>query len=264
MGFLPYFAAVMFIIGKFITIFLNPLLWIILLLLYAWGAKNPRRKKRAFISAVGMLLFFTNPLIINKIIVAYQPAKINLSADQAFSAGILLGGFSGLNEADEETYFNEAADRFIQAAELYKTGHIKTIVMTGGNASVFKDKSFKEADFAKEQLVNLSIPETAVWAERESRNTVENAINTKHILDSLQLAPPYLLITSAIHMPRAQQTFLKQGVAVTAFPCAFGPRPMNSWWPDDILVPSTGALRDWSTFLKELVGLFTYKLSGKA
>lgn len=216
------------------------------------------------VTAIIMLLFFSNPFIINKLIVAYQPAKVVLANNEVYSAGILLGGFSGMNEADQETYFNESGDRFIQAAQLYKSGHIKTIIMAGGNANIFKDKTFKEADFAREQFIQLSIPDTAIFTDRDSKNTVENAINAKHILDSLKLPPPYLLVTSAIHMPRALQTFQKQGVQVKAFPAAYSIKPMNSWYPDDVLVPSTDALRSWQVYLREVVGKVMYKVTGKS
>lgn len=253
----------MFAAGKLLIIFLSPLLWVVLLLLYAWITKNMKRRKIAFVAATVMLLLFSNPFIINKLVVAYQPAKVVLMADEVYNAGIVLGGFSGMNDADEETYFNESSDRFIQTALLYKAGHIKNIVMAGGNANVFKDKTFREADFAKEQFLKLSIPDSCVYTDRESINTAENAINVKKILDSLQLPPPYLLITSAIHMPRALQTFRKNGLDVKPFPAAFETRPSNSIYPDDILLPSASALRNWQVYLREVVGSLMYKLTGK-
>lgn len=253
----------MFAAGKLLIICLSPLLWIVLVLVYAWMTKNINRRKKALITATVMLLFFSNPFIINKLIVAYQPAKVVLKPGETYSAGIVLGGFSGMNDADQETYFYESSDRFIQTALLYKNGRIKNIVMAGGNANVFKDKTFREADFAREQFLNLSIPDSCVYTDRESINTAENAIYAKKIIDSLQLPPPYLLVTSAIHMPRAMQTFRKHGLDVKAFPAAFETRPSNSFYPDDVLLPSVNALRSWQVYLREVVGRLMYKLTGK-
>ncbi len=145
-----------------------------------------------------------------------------------------------MNEADKQVYYGEAADRFIQTAQLYKTGHIGKIIIAAGSGSMLQDKPFREADFAQEQLTNLCIAPGDVFADRNSRNTIENAMNAKKIIDSLQLKPPYLLITSAIHMPRALRTFKKAGLEVKPFPAAFGVVPWHSIDPEVYIIPRPG------------------------
>lgn len=51
---------------------------------------------------------------------------------------------------------------------------------------------------------------------------------------SLQLPPPYLLITSAFHVPRASIIFKKSGLAVEPFPCNYT-EGMDSFSWDDLL-----------------------------
>lgn len=253
----------MFIISKLLTVLLNPLLWIVVIFLWGWFTKKEKRKRNCFITGIVLLLFFSNPFIIDKLTLAYQAKKYSIAKNEVYSAGILLGGFAGMNEADKEVYYGEAADRFIQAAQLYKTGHISKIIVAAGSGSIFQDKPFREADFAKEQLINLCIPSTDVFADRDSRNTAENAANAKRIIDSLQLQPPYLLVTSAMHMPRALRTFQKAGLNVKPFPAAFAIMPNNSFDPEAYIIPSASAFRNWNVYLREIVGTVVYKISGR-
>jgi uncharacterized SAM-binding protein YcdF (DUF218 family) len=210
-----------------------------------------------------MLLFFGNGFILNKLVMAYQPEKYELRNNEIFSAGILLGGFAGMNKRDHQTYYSDHADRFIQAAELYKTGHIKKIIIAAGDASIFDKSDFREADFARQQLINLGIPTADIFADRNSRNTAENAANAKAIIDSMRFSPPYLLITSALHMPRAQRTFEKAGLQIQAFPCAFQVTPMEKYAFADYFIPSGGTIKTWGFFLREIVGMMVYKITGR-
>lgn len=210
-----------------------------------------------------MLLFFTNPFIISQLILAYQPAKVTFTADQHYSAGILLGGFAGMNKTDHQKYFSEQSDRFIQAMLLYKSGHIKKIIVAAGDGSVFNRGDFREGDFVQEQLVAMGIPAADIAVDRNSRNTAENAINSKKIIDSLRLSPPYVLITSALHMPRAQKTFTRAGIEVIPYPAAFFTRPPDSVVPTDYILPSANALKSWEMYLREITGRLMYWITGR-
>lgn len=253
----------MHILSKFFTILLNPILWIILLFLWALLSKNEGRKKRCFAIGLVMLFFFSNPYIIKKLILAYQPEKYTMGEGEKYSAGIVLGGFAGMNKTDQKKYFNESADRFLQTALLYKEGHIKKIIIAAGDASILNKKDFREADYAKEEFMHLGIPAEDIFIDRNSRNTAENAANSKKIVDSLGLAGPYLLITSAMHMPRAEKTFTKAGLKIKPYPCAYSTTPFEQFAIDDYILPSVEALRNWNTYLKEVVGMLAYKLLGR-
>lgn len=160
-------------------------------------------------------------------------------------------------DADEFAYFNGAADRFIQAFKLYKAGEIQHILVSGGN-SKRKHKTFKEATWVKQELVSMGVPDSEIFTEDYSKNTMDNAINSKKILDSLHLQPPYLLITSAYHMPRAALLFNKAGIITDPYSC-------NYWAGYDgfsfaLLLPQLNALNKWESLLKETIGYYSYKL----
>lgn len=209
-----------------------------------------------------LFLFFSNPYIIHKIVIAWQYPLKEMKQGEQYETGILLAGFVGFETKTKQGYYGGASDRFIQAVRLYKLGHIQKILVTGGSGSIWRQQ-YKEADFVKEQLMQMGVNPAAIVIDNQSRNTYENAVNTKHLLDSLQLKSPYLLITSSMHMKRSIQVFQKQGINPVPFPSNF--RAINN--PQtitEILVPSIRALDDWDAFLKEAAGLLVYKITRKA
>jgi uncharacterized SAM-binding protein YcdF (DUF218 family) len=170
--------------------------------------------------------------------------------------GIVAGGFAS-PDTEANGYFNATADRFIQVVKLYNAGKIKHILISGGNGKD-TDASFREAAWVKGELLAFRVPDSVIIIEDQSTNTKENARNSKRLLDSLHLTPPYLLITSAYHMPRAKLLFEKSGVPVAAFPCNYGDG-MGPFTFSDV-IPGFGVLLAWKVYLKEVLGVFVYSL----
>ncbi len=155
---------------------------------------------------------------------------------------------------------NGAADRVYETCVLYKTGKIKKIIITGG--AVYDDRP-KEAPFLLKKITELGIPVTDVILEQESRNTFENAAYTKRIIDSIRLKPPFVLVTSALHIPRAESVFTRAGLPVIAFPSNY--RVVEkSFDIFDYIIPKLYVINDWADLTKEVVGLWGYKLFKKA
>ena len=90
----------------------------------------------------------------------------------------------------------------------------------------------------------------------------ESAVEAKKIIDSIHFEPPFILVTSAVHMPRSVLTFKKAGLDVIPHPAAFDVVNKN-WGPEDF-VPNIAVLTDWKYLLKEIFGTITYKITGKA
>lgn len=84
-----------------------------------------------------------------------------------YSVGIVLGGFVSYDESNKAAFFSQASDRFIQAARLYKLGHISKIVVTGGNAFLAKNSKHNEAEFVKSNLIDLGIPSDDIMTEKK-------------------------------------------------------------------------------------------------
>jgi len=143
--------------------------------------------------------------------------KVNLTGKK-YSAAILLSGMGGYDEYGN-FYVTASGDRFIQSVELYHQGIVKKILITGGSGLLFNKKD--EAWGIKNELLKAGVPDSAILMERKSRNTYENAVFSKQLLDTAHLQPPYVLVTSATHMPRAKKCFDKAQVPVVIYPCDY-------------------------------------------
>jgi len=253
----------MFLLGKLFLLLLKPLTWIIVLFLISIVSKNPKRKKRYLVTAFLLLIFFSNPFFFRLVAKAYEKKPVTLTTNDRYQAGIVLGGFVSYNVKTGEAYFNPASDRFIETALLYKKGNIGKIIVAAGNGYVVKH-NFQEASFIKDRLVEMGIPAENIVMDGLSRNTYENAVNSKRICDSLHLSGPFVLISSAMHLPRAENLFIKQRLTIRSYPCDFITKNLaNNFW-EDYLLPSSLTMNNWDIFIKELCGLLIYSIIGKA
>ena len=238
-----------------VSFFISPFNWVLILLAAGFLFRKKVRRKICFISALCIFVLFGNKGLLDAYARNWQPKPAILQPGITYSCGIVTGGF-GSPDADGGGYFNATADRFIQVMKLYKTGKIKIILISGGNGKP-DNENFREGAWAKEQLIEMGIPASVIFVEDKSDNTAGNAINTKKILDSLRLKPPYLLVTSAYHMPRAALIFKKAGINVIPFPCNYdqGRGRIDIW----SFFPTPSVLLSWDTYLKETLGYYWYK-----
>jgi uncharacterized SAM-binding protein YcdF (DUF218 family) len=250
-----------FILSKLLLFLLIPFTWIMVLLVWIYFTKSPRLKRRLTVLAICVAVVFSNPWLYKKVNLAWQTPKRNLLPTEQYETGILLTGMVQFDKYNEG-FFGSSADRFIQTAALYHTGKIKKILVTGGSGSLFRTY-LSEAEYLRKAFIANAVPEKDIIVEPLSRNTYENAIFSKKIIDSLQLKPPFLLITSAQHMPRSNAVFKRAGIAFVSYPTDYKV-VAEDFSLDDTLMPDPKLLRSWSELIKEMVGLVAYKLTGKA
>ncbi len=252
----------MFLLGKLFLLLLKPLTWIIVLFILGAISKNQKRKKRLIVAGLSALIFFSNPFFFRLVARSYETRPVTLNPGQKFEAGILLGGFISYNIKERRANFNPASDRFIQTALLYKNQHIQKIIIAAGNGYIAQH-NFREADYTKDRLMELGIPAENIFTDPLSRNTYENAVNAKKIFDSLHITGQSLLISSAMHLPRAQKLFKKQRIPVKPYPCDFITQNIaNNFW-EDYLLPSSATLFYWDVLIKEWAGTLIHKIQGK-
>ena len=253
----------MFWIGKAIGVLLHPLLWIIALLVLCILSKDLNRKSRLLLTTILSLLFFSNTWIITNLMFSFHDLPNPMGKQEKYETGILLGGITSYDRESKEGFFNISSDRFIQTALLYKKGHIKKILVSGGQNGILKEDDFSEAAFIKKNLIVLGIPAHDTFTEEQSRNTIENAVFCKSILkaNGLDNNKSIVLITSSFHMQRARAIFEKQGFKIRTYPCAFSILPGAGKFKLHYLIPSTKAMDWWQTFLKEFIGRFYFAIS---
>jgi uncharacterized SAM-binding protein YcdF (DUF218 family) len=250
-----------FIISKLLAFAIAPVVWVTALLIWSLLTKDARKKQKRLIITFVVFYFFSNSFILDEFMRPYETPAIPESAISGkYDAGIVLGGMIAYDPTLIRPQFSRAVDRLIQAVTLYKDGKIRKIFLSGGSGSIL-EKDVLEAQILKDYLLKLGIPDSAIVVEAHSKNTRENALFSKPLLDSLNKNGRYLLITSAMHMPRAMRCFEKVGIHVTPFSVDrySGPRKFIF---DHVFIPTTGALDGWNVLLHEWLGFIIYKISG--
>jgi uncharacterized SAM-binding protein YcdF (DUF218 family) len=119
-----------------------------------------------------------------------------------------------------------------------------------------------EAFYSADILESWGVPTDAIIVETNSRNTYENARQTKKILQTREI-DTILLVTSAFHMPRALATFRHVGPRVLPSPSGYSmasyKKPvLLEWWP------TLGNLAKAQALVHENLGILIYRLRGWA
>ncbi len=163
---------------------------------------------------------------------------------------------------------NGAGDRVIYAAWLYKQGKAPHLLLSGGVID-WLSSGPSPAENMADLLGKMGVPQQAIWLESTSQNTYENAVNSRQILQAKGIRR-IILVTSAMHMPRAVGLFEKQGLQVIPAPTDFTATQAQAQ-PGGVdyllnqafnLLPSAEDLALTSRVLKEYLGLFVYRLRG--
>jgi uncharacterized SAM-binding protein YcdF (DUF218 family) len=250
-----------FIFSKILYFLIVPFWWIVILLMWRWLSKNPKLKKRLLVISIAILILFTNPFLFRTVSLWWQPEPVELPIGKTYEAGIILGGLAGYDKNDRG-HFGPSADRFIQTANLYHQGIIKKIIVSGGTGKLSQDEP-AESLFLHTQFIANNIPDSVIIIESRSKNTYENAIFSKQIADSLHLQPPFILVTSGLHMKRSASVFKKAKFDCIVFPCDYKVTSQK-FNLEDTIIPDISLLKIWGALIKEIVGLGVYRLTGKA
>jgi uncharacterized SAM-binding protein YcdF (DUF218 family) len=173
---------------------------------------------------------------------------------------IILGGVVDVlvSEQRSRIALNGNVERVTSLIALTRRYPDATVVFTGG-AGLIGRPDLVEADIVRPLLNQFVIhPENLVY-ESKSRNTYENGIFTKEIIQP-KPDDTWLLVTSAIHMPRAVGVFRHQGINVTPYPVDFKQGGNRHY--ELSLNPREG-LGDLRAALHEWLGLFAYYITDK-
>jgi len=174
---------------------------------------------------------------------------------------IVLAGFVWVegSASHHQIQFNGKASRlteFIALAHKYPNAKL---VFSGGSGNPLMQNS-READWVKQLWTDMGLdPARVIW-ERDSRNTYENVVNSKALVHP-RPGENWVLITSAIHMPRAVDIFEKQGWHVTPYPVDFITTDTPLWQREFSVSQNLWLL---SEALKEMIGAAVYRATGRA
>jgi uncharacterized SAM-binding protein YcdF (DUF218 family) len=160
---------------------------------------------------------------------------------------VVLGGGKLPNDPDWDSDDPDMhATRLGFGLQLFQQGRAGTLLLSGA------DQALKMAHRLQQQ----GVPAGALIVEDASRNTHQNALYSTAILRRQKLQN-VLLVTSGIHMPRAEASFARQGMVLIPAPAPDEYQgPSSSWWP------RRGALTLSARCLREYLGMWVYRVRG--
>ena len=250
--------------AKFLALWTQPLAWVALLLLLAlllW--RRPKAPRRLLIGALVLLLLIGWQPLPDLLLRNLERQYTEFDPDatlQAYAGVVVLGGAQesgALAQAHAQPLLNGSAERMTTVTALLRHQPRLRVVFTGGEGRLIAEGA-TEAARAKAFFDTQGVPPDRVVYESASRNTYENAVLSAQ-LPGIAITEPWLLLTSAWHMPRAMATFEAAGWNITAYPVDFRTADRTNWTEYSLL----GGADRWQIALHELLGLAAYRLSGR-
>jgi uncharacterized SAM-binding protein YcdF (DUF218 family) len=229
--------------------------------LLAW--KRRRLAFRLLVAAIALLLVFTSRVTVGALVGSlenqYRDSGLDVPPAQAI---VVLGGTIQMPSAIHHlTGLVDPSDRLLVAFRLYRSGKAPLVFCSGGNNPIGgQTGKAPGALWMARLLEEWNIPSTGVQIEGGSIDTHENAIRSYQVLAPLGIRR-ILLVTSAMHMPRAAGAFRKAGFEVIAAPADF----RTGWDEPNVLLrwlPSADNLRNSDAALQEWLGIAMYRLRG--
>lgn len=173
---------------------------------------------------------------------------------------IVLGGAESIINSFvwKQVELNQHSERFFAFIKLALEFPNAVQVYTGGTGDPLLQE-YKGAEVAKQLFQEQGLDISSILFESESRNTYENAVMTKKMVNP-DPSEKWVLITSASHMPRAVGIFYKAGWKVIPYPVNHDTNPKTlfrfTWNLSGNLKALNGAVYEW-------MGLGAYYITGK-
>ncbi|MGO9379039.1 MAG: YdcF family protein [Dissulfurispiraceae bacterium] len=235
--------------GIFISLLIISGLWSLIKKYWKFGLTN---------IFIALLMWSLSITPVSDIIMKGLEADLKIPANPEGDVIILLGGgvydtvpdLSGTGSPSEDM-----TGRIVTAVRLQKKVHVP-IIVSGG--AVFKGNK-SEAPIIRRFLMDLGVPEDEIIVEDKSRDTSENANNTKIICDKKGYSKP-MLVTSGLHMKRSVLSFDKAGMTVTPIPANLRTSSVRQYMWHDYL-PLLASFDNSAFAMHEYLGLLFYKLA---
>ena len=217
------------------------------------GAK--RSAKCAMALSLCVILLSSNPLfarfLVSKLESQFPQQSIE-SIDPHQAIIVLGGGLRLPNGPEQAVQLGSGADRYWRASQLYLADKASLIIVTGGN--VYEREGIQsEAFYVAQLLERWGVPRSAIIIETSSRTTGQNANNVRELLSANKVETA-LLVTSAIHMPRAYSLFESLPLKITPAVADVLIQPDASP-PVFSFLPSASALKASTQALHEYYGM---------
>jgi uncharacterized SAM-binding protein YcdF (DUF218 family) len=233
---------------------------VLFLLALWWLPKRPVAGRRALLAGISISAVI-GWLPLSDALLRHMESRypIPQGSLQPYVGMVVLGGAIGIpyGEQDVRRYTLDAsAQRMTAPVVLLRQYPHLMVLFTGGQSDVIS-RNTSVADAALDFFSSMGVPSDRLLYERAARNTYENAVLSARV-PGVDKTRPWLLVTSAWHMPRSMALFQREGWNVTPYPVDFRTGSFTPWTAYSI---ADGALH-WQMLLHEVVGLLVLEMRG--
>ena len=249
----------MFVLSKLMSAITQPMFWLALwwalalLMLQRW-----RRLAAAMLwgglVVLGLLGFEAGPHALLRTLENRYPVP-TAEAVGRHAGVIVLGGATehpDIYQAHGQVPLGGAAERMTVPVGWMRQHPQLQLVFSGGEGRLLAT-GVSEAELAKAFYQQQGADMGRVVLEGGSRTTRENAIQVAALLGE-RCKQPWLLVTSAWHMPRSVPEFEAVGCQVTPYPVDFRTGAATAWSEYSL----ARSLLLWQTASHEWLGLWVY------
>ena len=261
----------MFILKKIISAFIYPLPFSLLLsflgLYFLWFTNKQRTGKIVMSVGLVILTLFSYSILANKLLRPlerqYDKFEIKISSAVPETEGgsaikfiVVLGG--GHTSDPELPMISQIGKgslvRLIEGIRIYRKYPGAKLLVSGGN--IFDPVS--EAEIMARIAREIGVPERDIILESKSKDTRDEALFIKPVVGK----EPFVLVTTASHMPRSMALFKKLGMNPIPSPIGHSVKDGQGLHYYSFF-PSTGNIHKAELAIHEYLGLSWAKLRGQ-
>lgn len=229
-----------------------------ILALALWAVARRWPGRWAWLGAALGLVACSNALVASALAATLERSVPEGSLPSRPPALVVLSGGMLPGPDGRPVLATDSLVRTIYAAQLQRRLQPDWIVATGGPTTRVPGGGSIAAAM-RDLLVQLGSPAERILVEGASQSTYENAVFTARLLERKRIRQ-VVLVTEALHMPRALRVFRATGLEVTPAPCCGIAQRGPSW--KDVWLPSPGAAVTVQRVGHEWIGLAWYRWRG--
>lgn len=224
--------------------------WLLLVALLLLAVRWPRSGATVVGLALAWSVLWSIPVAsdwLRSLLERRHPVVAEAALPQA-DAIVVLGGGGGYRwmGRPEVDAYDLHSSRIAAGARVWLAGRAPVVILSGGG-----EGDNTEAQKMARAIERLGVPRASLILEEQSQSTSDNARYTAMLAERKNFRS-VLLVTSSLHMPRANLQFREAGLVVIPVPVP--ERATRRHWRDR-WVPSRSAMRRSARAFKEFAGL---------
>jgi uncharacterized SAM-binding protein YcdF (DUF218 family) len=249
----------MLYLNKLLPIFVLPLGWVVGLLVVGllW-----RKRRWGFVVGALVVLWVTSmPAVGSWLVRRFEvryPARGVAEVERADAILVLGGIFGPAGTAGQVPNVAESGERLEAGILLWQGKKAQWLVFTGGRMPWARNPEV-EGERSRRVAEARGVPAGSIVVTREVGNTAAEARAVAELAGERGWKR-IILVTSALHMPRAARLFRQAGVDFVAFPVDFRVDADAGVGLLDFL-PQARGLQDTEAALRELYGIAFYAVA---